>query len=395
MDKEKYLFKRKVDFLKHQHGQGTELISIYIPPNYSVHEVVGKLREEAGQAMNIKSKQTRKNVSAAIERLLHALKGMKKPPKNGIAIFSGNIDGKIELFSVEPIEPVQVQVYRCDSEFFTEPLERMLETKEVYGLLTIDRREATIALLKGKKLEIVKYLRSQVPGKHRAGGQSSVRFERLIEIAAHEWFKKVGEIASEAFEPNEVIGVIVGGPGPTKEEFLNGDYLSPQVRKKVLGSIDTSYTDEFGVRELVGKSDQLVEELEAVKEKKLIDEFYKEASVGGLATYGLKEVINALRYGKVRTLMLSENFSKRKVTLECPKCGKKFEKIVDETLEAPGKCTKCGTPLIEDIEEDLIEYLIELAETTGAEVRMISTDTPEGEQFYRGFGGIGAILRFK
>ncbi|MCD6414563.1 MAG: peptide chain release factor aRF-1 [Candidatus Diapherotrites archaeon] len=395
MEKADYTFKRKLKFLKKQRGQGTELISIYIPPDYNVNEVVSKLRDEAGQAMNIKSKQTRKNVTSAIERLLHALKGTKKTPSKGIALFSGNIGGRIELYNIKPPEPIPVQVYRCDSEFFLEPLERMIAPKQVYGLMTVDRREAAIALLKGKHLEIVKTLGSQVPGKHRAGGQSSVRFERLIEIAAHEWFKKVGEIASKVFDDSWVIGVIVGGPGPTKEEFVKGDYLSAVTKKKVVGTIDTSYTDESGIKELVEKSGQLVGELEVLREKRLINEFFKEASTDGLATYGLDEVLEALTYGKVKTLLLSEDLEKKKLILVCPHCGKKQEKIVDRTPNNFGKCPSCGTPLMLDEEEDLIEYLSDFAESTSAEVEIISTETPEGEQFFKTFGGIGALLRFK
>ena len=52
--KERYLFRKKLKELSGMKGQGTELITIYIPPNYQVSEITNKLREEAGQAMNIK-----------------------------------------------------------------------------------------------------------------------------------------------------------------------------------------------------------------------------------------------------------------------------------------------------------------------------------------------------
>ena len=87
--KETYEFKRKIKFLKKQQGQGTELISVYIPPNANVNETSSKLKDEYGQAMNIKSKPTRKNVQSAIERIIHILKGVNKAPDNGIAVFAG------------------------------------------------------------------------------------------------------------------------------------------------------------------------------------------------------------------------------------------------------------------------------------------------------------------
>ncbi|MCK4327610.1 MAG: peptide chain release factor aRF-1 [Candidatus Diapherotrites archaeon] len=392
--KERYLFRKKLKELSEMKGQGTELISIYITPGYNVSEVTNKLREEAGQAMNIKSKQTRKNVSAAIERLLHALKNMKKPPENGLAIFSGNIDDKVELFSIEPPEPLNIQTYRCDSQFFLDPLWDMLEAKEAYGLIIVDRREATLALLKGKRIELIKSMGSQVPGKHRAGGQSSVRFERLIEIAAHEWFKKVGDLANKNFEPEEVKGVILGGPGPTKHGFLNADYLSNKTKKKIVATVDTSYTDEFGIRELMQKSGDVMHDLEIIKEKKLLEKFLSEAALGGLAAYGEKEVREALTMGKVDTLLLSEELMWKRVEFKCPQCGAIKEMTVKEHMPLV-KCDKDHMNMAPHVEKDFVEELAELAEQMASKIEMISTDTPEGEQFKEGFGGIGALLRFK
>ncbi len=395
-----YEFKKMLRFLSSVRGQGTELITIYIPPDYNIAEVSNKLRGEYSQAENIKSKQTRKNVLGAIERILQALKQWKKPPKNGLAIFCGNVSDQpgvsnIKLFVLEPPKPVQIQLYRCDSSFFLEPLTDMLEPEVVYGIVTIDRREATLAFLKGKRVEIIKNLQSNVPGKHRAGGQSSVRFERLIEIAAHEWFKKIGDMANQYFSPQEVKGVIVGGPGPTKNYFINGDYINNVVKDKIVGVVDTSYTDEFGIREVLEKSGEIMKELGVVKERKLISEFIKRISTDGLATYGEGEVRQALMEGKAETLLISEKLTWLRVTMKCPQCGYK-EKITVKGENLPTKlCPKCNTPMQPVEEEDVIEELAKLAETSGAKVEVISTDTPEGKQFYEGFGGIGALLRYK
>ena len=319
---------------------------------------------------------------------------MKKPPANGLVLFSGNLNDKVVLFSIEPPEPVPIQTYRCDSSFFLDPLWDMLKTDEVYGLLIVDRREATLAMLRGKKVDIIKSMGSQVPGKHRAGGQSSVRFERLIEIAAHEWFKKVGELANKSFEPEEVKGVILGGPGPTKHEFLNGDFLSNIVKGKIVGIIDTSYTDEFGIRELVQKSGSIMEGLEIVQEKKLLDKFFMEAATGGLATYGEKEVRDALVMGKVDTLLLSEDLSWKRVKFVCPQCGAEKEMTVKGNIPIV-RCDKENSEMQVSVEKDFVEELAEIAEQMGSKIEIISTDTPEGEQFLKGFGGIGALLRFK
>gem|GEM_PF-160646 len=224
---------------------------------------------------------------------------------------------------------------------------------------------------------------------------SSVRFERLIEIAAHEWFKKIGEMANQYFSGSEVKGVIIGGPGPTKNYFVNSDYLSNVIKKKIVGIVDTSYTDEFGVREVLEKSGEIMKELGVVKERKLIEEFIKRISTDGLATYGENEVRQALIEGKVDTLLVSEKLTWLRVTMKCPQCGYE-EKITVKGETLPTKpCPKCNIPMQPVEEEDVVEELAKLAEAGGAKVEVISTDTPEGKQFYEGFGGIGALLRYK
>ena len=69
---QKYEFKQSLERIKNHRGHATELVSLYIPPDRKVHDVQAYLRNEASQSANIKSKSTRKNVSAAIElSLIH------------------------------------------------------------------------------------------------------------------------------------------------------------------------------------------------------------------------------------------------------------------------------------------------------------------------------------
>ena len=63
-------FKRQLKKLKQFQGSGTQLVSVYIPAGAQIHETAGKLREEMSQASNIKSKQTRTNVTDTLEKIL-------------------------------------------------------------------------------------------------------------------------------------------------------------------------------------------------------------------------------------------------------------------------------------------------------------------------------------
>ncbi len=70
----RYEFKRQLEDMRRRTGRGTELISLYIPPDKQVSDAVAQLKNEHGQAANIKSKSTRTNVQSALESVLARLK---------------------------------------------------------------------------------------------------------------------------------------------------------------------------------------------------------------------------------------------------------------------------------------------------------------------------------
>lgn len=387
--------KKKLRMLKEIRGSGTELISLYVTPGYPLGEISGKLRDEYGQASNIKSKTTRKNVLEALEKILNYLKMFKAPPDNGIAIFCGNISrdqGRpdVQLFSIVPPEPLLVQYYRCDSTFSLDPLEDMITPKEAYGLVVMDGREATLAILKGKQVKIIRTLNSTAHAKVHKGGQSARRYQRLVEESIEKYYKRIGEAMDAAFLEAHLKGVIVGGPGPAKEDFLK---LKPfNYQTKILGMLDTGYTNEYGVQELMAKASDIISEQESIREKKIVDQFIREVSRDGLATYGEKEVREALESGKADTLLISENLRLKRFTLLCTKCGKHEVKITEKADEL--SCS-CGGKFKVEQETEVLDELVDLADSKNIKTELISSETSEGSQFLVGFRGVGAFLRYR
>ena len=358
--KEKRALKRLIENLKAIRGRHTELVSVYIPSGYNLFKIINHLAEEQSTASNIKDKRTRQNVQDSLEKIIRHLRVFKQTPENGLAVFAGNTSDKenqinIEVFSIEPPEQLNIRIYRCDQTFVTDILEDMMEDKETYGLLVIDRREGTLGLMKGKNISEIANFTSDVPGKTTKGGQSQQRYARIREEAAHNFFKRVGEHTNDEFLRIEGLkGILVGGPGPTKETFLDGDYMDVRLKKKIIAVKDLSYTREFGLKELVDKSHDVLAAEGLVEEKKIMDRFFNALSAkgGNKAVYKEKDVRRALEMGAVDVLLISE-----------------------------------------DIEDEKLEELEGKAELIGAEVKIISLETNEGKQL-KDFGGIAAILRF-
>ncbi|MBI4155390.1 helix-turn-helix domain-containing protein [Candidatus Woesearchaeota archaeon] len=157
-------------------GRHTELVSVYIPAGFDLNKVTQQLSQEQSTAANIKDKTTRTHVIESIEKMIRHLKLYKKTPENGLAAFSGDISDnpsktQVEAYSIEPPEQIQTRLYRCDQTFVLDPLKEMMEVKEVYALLVMDKREATLGILKGTRIDVLQHLTSFVPGKFKAGGQ--------------------------------------------------------------------------------------------------------------------------------------------------------------------------------------------------------------------------------
>ncbi|MFA5050090.1 MAG: peptide chain release factor aRF-1 [Candidatus Micrarchaeia archaeon] len=394
-----YEFRKKIKMLSKYRGSGTQLISVYIPKDYPIHEISGKLRDELGQASNIKSKSTKLNVSSALEKLINNLKMYNKTPPNGICMFCGNVSENpskidVQLFSIEPIFPLKMNIYRCDSKFFLEPLIEMIENQDSYGIVVLDGKEATIAFLKGTEITIIKKLNSTAHSKIRKGGQSSRRFERLREESIDKYYIRVGEAMDSAFVGKGIKGVIVGGPGPTKDYFMKAKTFNYQLN--VLGVVDTGYTEEYGIREVLAKSSEIISEQAIIKEKILVERFIKEVVQGGLATYGINEVQDAILIKKADHVLVSEGLTFRRIGYKCSSCSNEEFDIIGPEAQLPLKnCPKCNTLMQIEEDDPLTDYFIELARTHNIKVDVISNGSAEGNQFFSGFGGIGAFLRYK
>jgi len=196
---------------------------------------------------------------------------------------------------------------------------------------------------------------SEVPGKTKAGGQSAARFERLREGAKIEHFKKVAEYMKEQFLGNQNLkGIIIGGPGPTKYDFIDTGYIPTEVKNKIIAIKDLGYTGDFGIQELVDKSEDVLAQEELMDEKRVMGRFFDTlAKNPGIASYGEKDVMKNLKLGAVDTLLLSET-----------------------------------------LEDEKIEEFEKEASLVGTDVKIISVETREGAQL-KDLGKVAAILRYE
>ena len=406
-----YKIRKTLEELTQHSGRGTELITVYIPKGQQLHEVMTQLREEQGTADNIKSDLTRTHVVDSLSKVQQRLKLYKKTPEKGLVVFCGALPREgggppgsevVKIYEIEPPKDLTTSLYRCDDHFHTDILKDMLQDDNIIGLLAIDAKDAGWGLLHGDKLEVLKETGSGVAGKHRQGGQSAKRFQKLREMELQYYFNRVAHITREYFiDIYKVKGLIVSGPGPTKEDFIKNEYLEYRLQNNIIATIDASYSGSEGIREAFAKCSDILSNFRMVEEKKIIEKLFQEINTNsGLGSYGLKEVIEMLRNNIAAMVVISDDINMSRIEKKCKRCSHVEEELIEQgkriarKTEMKGqKCSECEAMDFEMTDQDLIDFIALIASQTGTKVEVVSGKTEHGVML-GSLGNIAAILRY-
>ncbi len=406
-----YRIRRALEELSQKVGRGTELVSVYIPKGRQMHEVISTLQQEQGTAENIKSDTTRTHVVDSLKKIVQRLKLYKKTPERGLVVFCGALPPEgggplgseiIKMWEIDPPKDLNQYLYRCDSHFHVDLLKEMLKDDSMIGFLAIDSKDAGWGLLRGNRIDVLGQTGSGVAGKHRQGGQSAKRFQKLREMELTIYYNRVAKTTREYFlDTYPIKGLIVSGPGPTKEEFINGRYLEYRLQKSIISTIDSSYSGDEGIREAFARSGDVLAGFRMVEEKKMVDGLFKEIKKNsGLGSYGLQEVIQHLKNRAVKTLLVTDDTGLHRIEAECRRCHHMQEKIVGTEDVIPTKaalssspCPSCSLPEVAAKDQDVVDYMELLAAEAGSEIEVVS-GTAEHGNMLASIGKVGAILRY-
>ena len=406
-----YKIRKTLDELSKKSGRGTELITVYIPKGKQLHEIINALQQEQGTADNIKSDLTRTHVVDSLGKVVQRLKLYKKTPERGLVMFCGALPPEgggplgsevVKVWEIDPPKDLKQYLYRCDDHFHVDILKDMLKDDNLIGFLAIDAKDAGWGLLHGDKIEVLSQTGSGVAGKHRQGGQSAKRFQKLREMELTYYFNRVAETTREYFiDIYPIKGLVISGPGPTKEDFINGNYLEYRLQNMIVSTIDSSYSGAEGIREAFSKASDILSNFRMVEEKKLVEDLFREInSHSGLGSYGLKEIIEYLKNNVVKTLIITDDTNMYRVEGKCKRCQNIQEEILElpqvipkKTEYANNPCPKCNAMEVEANEQDIVDYLELLAAKTGSTLEVISGKAEHGNML-ASLGKAGAILRY-
>ncbi|CAI1493573.1 Protein pelota homolog [Thermococcus nautili] len=260
--------------------------------------------------------------------------------------------GKYHTITIEEGTVVTIQKPRW-KEHHIERLKEAIEASKraKVMIVVIDEGEADIALVREYGVEMVASIRRNLGGK---------RYNTDRESEEKKFFHDLAKTMAELMEREKIEKAIVAGPGFVKEDFhkfLRENY--PELAKKVVIE-DTSVTGRTGIYEVIkrGTVDRVYHENRVAKEVQLVEKVLENiARNTGLATYGLREVEEAVNYRAVETLL-----------------------VLDELLKG-------------DLREK-VEELMDAVRYSRGEVVIVSSEHEGGEKL-KALGGLAALLRFR
>lgn len=400
-----YKVRKNIASLSSKEGTAKDLVSIYIPRGKSIEDMDIVLKEKL-DSREIKSQgTTQKEVQDELSEIIHHLKARNGIPDNGLAIFAAvNLGAKgVEIHELIPPEPVTEFIFGVDNHFNLEPLRTMLREDRVVGIIAMDANEAGFGILNGERLDVVDHITSGISGKTDKGGWSQRRYERERDMELTYYFHRVAEHATDAFiTKQKVNGLIVGGPGLTKEDFLKEDFLRYELKNMLLSRVDTSFSGKEGVKEAFEKSAHALKNIHSSEDTKLMQRLEADiAKKDGLAISGLHNVLDVLRKGVADVVLVANNTGLIEIVLTCKKCGAPRRRVVHEEKkmgttqqELLVRCEKCNGLEYEVEDRDIVDALEDAASATDAKVEVISSEGEEKEKL-NSLGGFAALLRYR
>merc|ERR1712113_1038902 len=267
----------------------------------------------------------------------------------------------------------------------------------------MDGNGALFGTLQGNTRDVLHKFTVDLPKKHGRGGQSALRFARLRLEKRHNYVRKVAEIASQVFisdaKPN-VKHLIIAGSADFKTELTTSDLFDNRLDAILMKPmLDIAYGGENGFNQAIELSSETLKNVKFIQEKKLITKFLDEVSQDtGKYCFGMKETIAGLDMGAVETLIVWEEFNYKRLEIENSHSGTSEVIYVTPEQEKNPKLyrdAETGVELDVVDNQSFVDWIVNSYKTFGTKLEFITDRSQEGNQFCKGFGGIGGLMRYK
>jgi peptide chain release factor subunit 1 len=291
--------------------------------------------------------------------------------QKGFAIFASNKHDFFESYKLGmPVDDLMV----VNTSPYIRPIVTLIEDYETLGLVILDNHRAKIYVISSGRIEDKNKIVKDIMQKHKKGGMSQARFQRLRRGAIEHFMKELSEEMVSLFSKDNVVKIVIAGPGDAK--ILLMDFIPNELKSEILDMIDVDFDEADGC--LISRAEEAVLKDQKETGSKNVARLKEEILKHGLAVYGLNDIIDAVKNGHIELLLVNKGYKMRGWI--CEKC-QLFDSGINDN------CTNCSGKVSEI---DVIEEIIDFAQRTDTKIEFVD-DNP----ILHELGGFGGLLRFK
>jgi len=281
-------------------------------------------------------------------------------------------------------------------------LNELLEDDDVFGFIVMDGNGCLYATLQGNTRAVLHKFTVDLPKKHGRGGQSALRFARLRLEKRHNYVRKCAEMAVQFFISDNkcnVAGIVLAGSADFKNDLLQSDLFDPRLVKAVIKTVDVSYGMDPGFNQAIELSAESLANVKLIQEKRLLQKYFDEISQDtGKYCFMIQDTLKALEMSSAETVIVWENLQINRLSVKNSITSE--ETILHLTPEQEQNDSffldiVTGAQLEVTDRIPFVEWLANNYKSFGASLEFVTDRSQEGSQFCRGFGGVGALLRWK
>jgi peptide chain release factor subunit 1 len=296
-----------------------------------------------------------------------------EPAGEGLVIFSCRPDS---LWEVLPLEFPVPNLVDIDTTTKTGILAQSMDEVPSLFVAVLQRDKSRIYIAEQGDSQQQSQIATEVPGQHKQGGRSQMRFQRHIDFHVTEHLKKVVD-ELERLAAARPFKLVLGGTDEIVNEVR--DMLPEPVARRLIGKLTVDYKQDIE-QQILERAELVWRNREQLEEANLLDIVVEAAKSGRRGVLGIEPTLSALVEEKVRALLIASG-----LTIEgsvCTRC----DYLAGGSFKF---CPLCGG---EAEQRDVMDRAVEKAILTGGEVEVVSSDAARDRLFAE--GGLGALLRY-
>ncbi len=261
-----------------------------------------------------------------------------------------------------------------DSSPYIRPLAELQDEYENFAVVIADNKVARIFMVTSSTREEEEKVYGDIKNHVKKGGWSQQRYERRRDKQLHLYAKEIAGALAELEKTEDFRRVLLVGSRETISEIRK--VLPDQLARKLVAerAVDLSKRTRYVNQKIF----EAFFEEERRSEQRLWERIKAEYLRKGLAVVGAKDVLEAVKRGRVEKVVVTRDA--RIAGVRCRDC----ENLLPGALE---ECPNCQSKSLFEI--DMVNEIIELLALTGAEADFV--DPIEG---LIAVGDIAALLRY-